>query len=122
MKESEKWLALCDPNCPLKRHFPNCVCCDIALEYRRCKSEEQADKERVMDRVSKAERELVRKMQRKTHADEIRAMSDEELAVWLAKFTDCGECPVWDEFPHCTTSEESCACRWHEWLKKEVSE
>ena len=54
-----------------------------------------------------------------THADEIRAMSDEELAVWLAKFTDCGECPVWDEFPHCTTSEESCACRWHEWLKKE---
>ena len=57
-----------------------------------------------------------------TNADRIRSMSDEELAVWLAKFTDCGECPVWDEFPHCTTSEESCACRWHEWLKEEVSE
>lgn len=57
-----------------------------------------------------------------TNADRIRAMSDEELAVWLAKFTDCGECPVWDGFPHCTTSEESCACRWHEWLKEEVSE
>lgn len=45
MKESEKWLALCDPNCSFKRHFPNCVCCDIALEYKKCKSEEQADKE-----------------------------------------------------------------------------
>lgn len=42
-KESEKWLALCDKNCPFKRHFPNCVCCDIALEYKRCKSEEQAE-------------------------------------------------------------------------------
>ena len=45
MKESEKWLAICDQDCPFKRHFPNCVCCDIALEYRKCKSEEQADKE-----------------------------------------------------------------------------
>ena len=35
MKESEKWLALCDPYCQFRRHFPNCVCCDIALEYRR---------------------------------------------------------------------------------------
>jgi len=45
MKESEKWLALCDQDCPFKRHFPNCVCCDIALEYKRCKGKEQADKE-----------------------------------------------------------------------------
>ena len=43
MKESEKWLALCDTHCPFRRHFPSCVCCDIALEYRRCKSEEQAE-------------------------------------------------------------------------------
>jgi len=43
MKESEKWLALCDPHCPFRRHFPSCVCCDIALEYRRCKSEEQEE-------------------------------------------------------------------------------
>lgn len=33
-----------------------------------------------MDRVSKAERELVRKMQRQTNADRIRSMTDEELA------------------------------------------
>ena len=43
MKESEKWLALCDPYCPFRRHFPNCACCDIALEYMRCKSEEGAE-------------------------------------------------------------------------------
>lgn len=42
-KESEKWLALCDPHCQFRRHFPNCVCCDIALEYRRCKCEEKAE-------------------------------------------------------------------------------
>ena len=35
--------ALCDPHCPFRRHFPYCVCCDIAMEYRRCKSEEQEE-------------------------------------------------------------------------------
>lgn len=43
MKESEKWLALCDPYCQFRRYFPNCVCCDIAMEYRRCKSEEKVE-------------------------------------------------------------------------------
>lgn len=37
-----------------------------------------------MDRVSRAERELVRKMQKQTNADRIRAMTDEELAVWIS--------------------------------------
>lgn len=36
-----------------------------------------------MDRVSKAERELVRKIQKQTNADRIRAMTDEELADWI---------------------------------------
>lgn len=36
-----------------------------------------------MDRVSKAERELVRKMKKQSNADRIRAMTDEELAEWL---------------------------------------
>lgn len=38
-----------------------------------------------MDRVSKAERELVRKMQKQTRADRIRALSDEELAEAFAR-------------------------------------
>ncbi len=45
MKESEKWLALCNPNCQQKKLFPNCVCCDIALEYRYYKSKEQAEED-----------------------------------------------------------------------------
>lgn len=39
-----------------------------------------------MDRVSKAERELVRKMQRQTNADRLRALSDEELAKMISGF------------------------------------
>lgn len=42
MKESEKWLALCDPSCQQKKSFPNCECCDIALEYRYYKQKEKA--------------------------------------------------------------------------------
>ncbi len=43
MKESEKWLALCDPSCQQKKCFPNCECCDIALEYRYYKQKEQTE-------------------------------------------------------------------------------
>lgn len=43
MKESEKWLALCDPSCQQKKSFPNCECCDIALEYRYYKQKEQEE-------------------------------------------------------------------------------
>ena len=53
-----------------------------------------------MDRVSKAERELVRKMQRHTNADRIRSMSDEELAEWIAKILD-----------HCENKKPEELCR-----------
>ena len=43
MKESEKWLALCDQSCQQKKRFPNCECCDIALKYRYYKQKEQAE-------------------------------------------------------------------------------
>lgn len=57
-----------------------------------------------MDRVSKAERELVRKMQRRTNADKIRSMTDEELADFLDE-TD----PVfWNRQT------------WLDWLKEEA--
>ena len=55
-----------------------------------------------------------------TNADRIRAMTDEELAEWLAKITDCGECKV--STSRCMVSEKSCACAWLDWLKQEVSE
>lgn len=40
MSESEKWKALCDANCEQKSVFPNCLFCDIALEYRNALAEE----------------------------------------------------------------------------------
>ena len=42
MRKSEKWLALCDPDCEQKDVFPNCDC-DIALEYRYYKQIEEAE-------------------------------------------------------------------------------
>ena len=58
-----------------------------------------------MDRVSKAERELVRKMQRQTNADRIRSMTDEELAFYIVNH------PMW-------TDEFACV----NWLKEEAKE
>ena len=49
-----------------------------------------------------------------TNADRIRAMSDEELAVWLEDVVSCLECPIREE---CNTGSQ---CRkWMEkWLKQ----
>lgn len=56
-----------------------------------------------------------------TNADRIRSMTDEELAEWIAKISDCGECEVCSHVK-CMASEESCACAWRDWLKQEVSD
>ena len=67
-----------------------------------------------MDRVSKAERELVRKIQRQTNADRIRAMSDEELASLLQPICPpIPRCP--DEPPH------NCRTCVYNWLKQEAT-
>lgn len=73
-----------------------------------------------MDRVSKAERELVRKMQRQTNADRIRSMSGEELATWIdhiqADAYEHGmmETPVTD-YPNIYSG-------WLDWLRAEEKE
>ena len=48
-----------------------------------------------------------------TNADRIRAMSDEELAVFLSRM-----CPEDDNF-YCRL-EESCQGCWRKWLRKEA--
>jgi hypothetical protein len=68
-----------------------------------------------MDRVSKAERELVRKMQRQTNADRIRAMTDEELAKYLAWLEDPQACYVWELYGDTDRITE-----WLDWLKEEA--
>ena len=53
-----------------------------------------------------------------TNADRIRAMSDEELAVWMVQWTDCYECVA--RTRGCCQSDESCASSICNWLKQEA--
>lgn len=71
-----------------------------------------------MDRVSKAERELVRKMQRQTNADRIRSMTDEELAEFLETVNSCTCSFAMGKSP---CDADGCPC-WIEWLMEEASE
>lgn len=67
-----------------------------------------------MDRVSKAERELVQKIQKQTNADKIRQMSDEELAAWLTFI----ENKILEKQPKLGRAELE--ADWLYWLKHEV--
>ena len=69
--------------------------------------------------ASKPEYAQRNQAQPKTHADRIRAMSDEELAVWIASVAEGGRGPVSEDI--CADcSEISCAPCWELWLKKEA--
>ena len=75
-------------------------------------------------RVGNAERELFKKLCKKTHGDRIRAKSDEELATWVETIADCDLCPMLDE--QCSgggvNSRASCKQHWLEWLRQEAKE
>lgn len=51
-----------------------------------------------------------------TNGDRIRAMTDEELAKWLASFVHC-DCPA---VHHRGCGSEECDVPWLDWLKQEV--
>ena len=56
-----------------------------------------------------------------TNADKIRAMSDEELAEWIAYSTSCVTCPVKGTTAYeCRNSD--CVTAWWMWLKSTVEE
>ena len=52
-----------------------------------------------------------------TNADRIRAMTDEELAEWIASYMECGECKI--NSPKCMASVGACVRQWLDWLKQE---
>ena len=56
-----------------------------------------------------------------TNADRIRAMTDEELAEFMAKNVGCNECPF---FVTCRSApqDRECSDRWLDWLQQEVRE
>lgn len=72
---------------------------------------------------TEADRVLFRLMlRRQTNADRIRAMSDEELSVWLIRLhTICECCAVSEE---CETMKRDVVCRQHieEWLRQPVKD
>ena len=54
---------------------------------------------------------------RPTNADRIRAMTDEELALWLSEIMDCNECKISTD--KCMASMKMCAKAWKDWLQAE---
>lgn len=53
-----------------------------------------------------------------TNADRIRAMSDEELAEWLAEVNDFGGCPN----RGAVNCQSECRQCWLDWLRQEASD
>lgn len=64
--------------------------------------------------------QLTGELPKKSNADRIRSMTDEELAKFLADCSDCASCYL-DEPNNCGT-EETCAKAFLEWLKQPVEE
>ena len=62
----------------------------------------------------------VQRKNAKTNGDRIRAMTDEEMAMKIAKIADCGECKV--ERNRCNVSDGTCALAWLDWLTQESKE
>ena len=59
---------------------------------------------------------------KKTSADRIRSMTDEELAEYFAKITECGECEACLPNDICMATDELCKGAWLNWLKQEAVE
>lgn len=54
-------------------------------------------------------------------ADSVRAMTDEELAKWIALHPCLPNCPAQTEECFKSSKSESCAKRWLDYLKEEVA-
>ena len=75
-----------------------------------------------MDRVSKAERELVRKLKMQTNYDRVISKSPEELAKFISSLAGC-PLNVMEDCPRgkCVKKCKARDC-WHEWLKQEAND
>ena len=63
--------------------------------------------------------EALKQLEKKTNADRIRSMSDEELADWNIELSGCGKlCPALKA--GCAYTDQNCKDAWLEWLKQEI--
>ena len=53
-----------------------------------------------------------------TNADIIRNMTDEELAMWIAENTGCGDWCMLSE--KCMSNHDCCSDMWIDWLRSEA--
>ena len=112
-KANNEWAELCDK---MNEGWKD-LCNRIVEDYRGLKDdfrsfgESKKGGDEWMDRVSKAEREFVRMMQKSTNADCIRAMTDEELAEFLTNNQKIG-----DVEQH----KDGYFQLWLDWLKQEA--
>ena len=86
--------------------------CKECPDYAKCVKEENLAIKRKNCPKAKTER-------KKTNADRIRAMSDEELAVFLADEVphgDCYDCRLGCIWSDKGEFESVCQKAWHEWL------
>lgn len=54
-----------------------------------------------------------------SNADRIRAMTDEELAVWIAETSNCSDWCILNEKCKSKLDNEACPNVWLEWLREE---
>ena len=61
---------------------------------------------------------------RRTNADRIRAMSDEELAIWMSHISVCTWCPAKNikTANPCKGLYSGCKGNWLDWLRQEEGE
>lgn len=66
--------------------------------------------------------EIKQQQQRKpkTNSDCLRAMTDEELARWIAETSNCSDWCILNELCQTKPDNESCISMWLDWLKEEV--
>lgn len=59
----------------------------------------------------------------KTKGDEIRVMSDEELAEWIVTHDiEYGDCPPQHPFCDVGIMQDDCRLCWLDWIKSEITE
>lgn len=79
-----------------------------------------------MNDFNKTLREALDEFNKKTNADKIRAMTDEELAEWIANHMYCAECMFFnDDNGTCNYEQRyrrGCNGAMLEWLKQEDEE